>query len=189
MTASPDQARAPVNADAPCRDGTAGPAQIHGCLEGARAAAASGRGHQGGVHQRLAHHQPLRSRLAADTLMVWALGEQGTRVIDGKAIMEHARRSSSAEEIAAVPWSSLSTCVGERSIAVRIRRPETARESEAFGHLVGESLALKRRIPGNPVARPPPAYQPVVPGGLRPGHAGGRASLVRYRPDRADGLL
>ena len=123
----------------------------------------------------------------ADTLMVWALREQGTRAVDGKAILEHARAIKSAEEIAAFR-ASLATCEDSVRSLHGFAVPGT-RESEAFGHLVGESLARGGEYPENPVADRRSAHQSVVPGILRPRHAGGRAALVRYRPDRPDGLL
>ncbi|MCY4395317.1 MAG: hypothetical protein OXC10_09300 [Rhodospirillaceae bacterium] len=81
----------------------------------------------------------------ADTLMVWALGEQGTRAVDGKAILEHARAIKSADEIAAFRLS-LATCEASVRSLHGFAVPGT-RESEAFGHLVGESLARGGEFP------------------------------------------
>lgn len=81
----------------------------------------------------------------ADTLMLWALREQGTRVVDGKSILEHARAIKSAEEIAAFR-ASLATCEESVRSLYGFVVPGT-RESEAFGHLVGESLARGGEYP------------------------------------------
>ena len=100
------------------------------------------------IHGALKEHGCAADILAvdrADTLMVWALGEQGTRVIDGKAIMEHARAIKSAEEIAAFR-ASLSTCEESVRSLYEFAVPGL-RESEAFGHLVGESLARGGEYP------------------------------------------
>ncbi len=81
----------------------------------------------------------------ADTLMVWALAEEGIRAVDGKAILEHARAIKSAGEIAAFR-ASLATCEESVRSLYGFAVPGT-RESEAFGHLVGESLARGGEYP------------------------------------------
>ena len=100
------------------------------------------------IHGALKEHGCAADILAvdrADTLMVWALGEQGTRVVDGKAILEHARAIKSAEEIAAFR-ASLATCEESVRSLYEFAVPGI-RESEAFGHLVGESLARGGEYP------------------------------------------
>ena len=81
----------------------------------------------------------------ADTLMIRALETQGTRVVDGKAVLEHARAIKSAEEIIAFR-ASLATCEQSVRSLHEFAVPGT-RESEAFGHLVGQSLARGGEYP------------------------------------------
>ena len=100
------------------------------------------------IHGTLREHGCATDILAvdrADTLMVWALQEQGTRVVDGKAILEHARAIKSAGEIAAFR-ASLATCEQSVRSLYEFAVPGR-RESEAFGHLVGESLARGGEYP------------------------------------------
>ena len=81
----------------------------------------------------------------ADTAMIRSLETLGVRVVDGKAVLEHARAIKSAEEVRALR-ASLATC--ERSVRslYEFAVPGTT-ESEAFGHLVGRSLALGGEYP------------------------------------------
>ena len=81
----------------------------------------------------------------ADTLMIRALETQGTGVVDGKAVLEHARAIKSAEEIMAFR-ASLATCEQSVRSLYEFVVPGT-RESEAFGHLVGQSLARGGEYP------------------------------------------
>ena len=81
----------------------------------------------------------------ADTLMIRALETQGTGVVDGKAVLEHARAIKSAEEIIAFR-ASLATCEQSVRSLHEFTVPGT-RESEAFGHLVGQSLARGGEYP------------------------------------------
>ena len=81
----------------------------------------------------------------ADTLMVHALERLGTRVVDGKSVLEHARAIKSAEEIRAFR-ASLATC--EQAVrSLHEFAVPGVKESEAFGHLVGESLARGGEYP------------------------------------------
>ena len=81
----------------------------------------------------------------ADTLMVRSLEAQGVCVADGKSVLEHARAIKSAEEIRAFR-ASLATC--ERSVrSLHEFVVPGVRESEAFGHLVGRSLARGGEYP------------------------------------------
>ena len=81
----------------------------------------------------------------ADTLMVRALDELGRRAVDGKSVMERARAVKSAEEIAAFR-ASLRTC--EQSVRSLLEFVVPGmRESEALGHLVGESVARGGEYP------------------------------------------
>ncbi|MDE0391128.1 MAG: Xaa-Pro peptidase family protein [Rhodospirillales bacterium] len=74
----------------------------------------------------------------ADTLMIHALDELGTRVVDGKQVLEHARAIKSAEEIGAFR-ASLATC--EESVrSLHAFAVPGVTEAQAFGHLVGQSL-------------------------------------------------
>ena len=75
----------------------------------------------------------------ADTLMVQALGKLGVRLVDGKSVLEHARAIKSAEEIRAFR-ASLATCEQSVRSLYEFAVPGV-KESEAFGHLVGQSLA------------------------------------------------
>ena len=81
----------------------------------------------------------------ADTLMIRALETQGTRVVDGKAVLEHARAIKSAEEIRAFR-ASLATCESAVRTLYELAVPGV-KESEAFGHLVGRSLSLGGEYP------------------------------------------
>ena len=81
----------------------------------------------------------------ADTLMVRSLEALGVRVVDGKSILEHARAIKSAEEIKAFR-ASLATCEQSVRSLYEFVVPGT-RESEAFGHLVGQSLARGGEYP------------------------------------------
>ena len=81
----------------------------------------------------------------ADTLMIRALETLGTRVVDGKSVLEHARAIKSAEEIMAFR-ASLATCEQSVRSLYEFVVPGT-RESEAFGHLVGQSLARGGEYP------------------------------------------
>ena len=81
----------------------------------------------------------------ADTLMVRSLEALGVRVLDGKSVLEHARAVKSAEEIRAFR-ASLATC--EQSVlSLYGFAVPGVRESEAFGHLVGQSLARGGEYP------------------------------------------
>jgi len=81
----------------------------------------------------------------ADTLMVRSLEKLGTQVVDGKSVLEHARAIKSAEEIRAFR-ASLATC--EESVrSLREFAVPGIRESEAFAHLVGASLARGGEYP------------------------------------------
>ena len=80
----------------------------------------------------------------ADTLMVRSLEAQG-RVVDGKSILEHARAIKSTEEIRAFR-ASLATCEQSVRSLYGFVVPGV-RESEAFGHLVGQSLARGGEYP------------------------------------------
>ena len=81
----------------------------------------------------------------ADTLMVRSLDALGVRVVDGKSILEHARTIKSAEEIRAFR-ASLATCEDSVRSLHEFAAPGV-KESEAFGHLVGQSLARGGEYP------------------------------------------
>ena len=81
----------------------------------------------------------------ADTLMSWSLAALGLRVVDGKSILEHARAIKSAEEIRAFR-ASLATCEQSVRSLYEFAVPGV-KESEAFGHLVGRSLARGGEYP------------------------------------------
>ena len=81
----------------------------------------------------------------ADTLMVRSLEALGMRVVDGKSVLEHARAIKSAEEIRAFR-ASLATCEQSVRSLYEIAVPGV-RESGAFGHLVGQSLARGGEYP------------------------------------------
>ena len=81
----------------------------------------------------------------ADTLMIRALEALGVRVVDGKSALEHARAIKSVEEIEAFR-ASLATCEQSVRSLHEFAVPGT-RESEAFGHLVGQSLARGGEYP------------------------------------------
>ena len=100
------------------------------------------------IHETLTEHGCAADTLAvdrADTLMIRALDTLGTRVVDGKSILEHARAIKSAEEIKAFR-ASLATCEQSVRSLYEFVVPGT-RESEAFGHLVGQSLARGGEYP------------------------------------------
>ena len=81
----------------------------------------------------------------ADSLMVRALDRLGRRVVDGKSVFEHAKAIKSAEEIAAFR-ASLRTC--EQSVlSLHEFIAPGMRESEALGHLVGQSIARGGEYP------------------------------------------
>ena len=81
----------------------------------------------------------------ADSLMVRALDGLGRRVVDGKSVLEHARAIKSEEEIAAFR-ASLRTC--EQSVlSLHEFVAPGMRESEALGHLVGQSIARGGEYP------------------------------------------
>ena len=81
----------------------------------------------------------------ADTLMIRSLEALGMRVVDGKSVLEHARAVKSAEEIKAFR-ASLATC--EQSVrSLYEYAVPGVKESEAFGHLVGQSLARGGEYP------------------------------------------
>ena len=100
------------------------------------------------IHETLREHGCRTDILAADradTLMIRALEAKGTGVVDGKAVLEHARAIKSAEEIMAFR-ASLATCEQSVRSLHEFAVPGT-RESEAFGHLVGQSLACGGEYP------------------------------------------
>ena len=100
------------------------------------------------IHEALREHGCVADALAvdrADTLMIRSLEALGVRVLDGKSVLEHARAIKSAEEIRAFR-ASLATC--EQSVrSLREFAVPGVRESEAFGHLVGQSLARGGEYP------------------------------------------
>ena len=100
------------------------------------------------IDETLCEHGCTRGTLAvdrADSLMVRALDGLGRRVVDGKSILEHARTIKSGEEIAAFR-ASLHTC--EQSILSLYEFVAPGmRESEALGHLVGQSIARGGEYP------------------------------------------
>ena len=100
------------------------------------------------IHEALGEQGCAADRLAvdrADTLMIQALEELGTRVVDGKQVLEHARAIKSAEEIRAFR-ASLATC--EESVrSLHTFAVPGVTEAEAFGHLVGQSLARGGEYP------------------------------------------
>ena len=81
----------------------------------------------------------------ADTLMIRSLAALGMRVDDGKSVLEHARAIKSAEEIRAFRVS-LATCEQSVRSLYGFAVPGV-KESEAFGHLVGQSLARGGEYP------------------------------------------
>ena len=93
------------------------------------------------IHEALGEHSCAADKLAvdrADTLMIHALAELGTRVVDGKQVLEHARAIKSADEIRAFR-ASLATC--EESVrSLHAFAVPGVMEAQAFGHLVGQSL-------------------------------------------------
>ena len=100
------------------------------------------------IHETLREHGGAADTLAvdrADTLMVRSLEALGVRVVDGKSILEHARAIKSAEEIGAFR-ASLATCESAVRSLYEFAVPGT-KESEAFGHLVGQSLARGGEYP------------------------------------------
>ena len=100
------------------------------------------------IHETLREHGYAADTLAvdrADTLMVRSLEALGVRVVDGKSVLEHARAIKSAEEIRAFR-TSLATC--EQSVrSLHEYAVPGVKESEAFGHLVGQSLARGGEYP------------------------------------------
>ena len=100
------------------------------------------------IREALREHGCAADTLAvdrADTLMVRSLEALGVRVVDGKSVLEHARAIKSAEEIRAFR-ASLATCEQSVRSLYEFVVPGT-RESEAFGHLVGQSLARGGEYP------------------------------------------
>ena len=81
----------------------------------------------------------------ADTLMVSALDALGRKVVDGKSVLELARSVKSAEEIKAFRYS-LRTCENAVRSLYEFAVPGT-KESEAFGHLIGQSIAQGGEYP------------------------------------------
>ena len=81
----------------------------------------------------------------ADTLMVRSLEALGVRVVDGKSVLEHARAIKSAVEVRAFR-ASLATCEQSVRSLYEFAVPGV-KESEAFGHLVGQSLARGGEYP------------------------------------------
>ena len=77
--------------------------------------------------------------------MIQALEELGTHVVDGKHVLEHARAIKSAEEIRAFQ-ASLATCEDSVRSLHTFAVPGVT-EAEAFGHLVGQSLARGGEYP------------------------------------------
>ena len=100
------------------------------------------------IRETLREHGCAADTLAvdrADTLMVRSLEALGVRVVDGKSVLEHARAIKSAEEIRAFR-ASLATC--EQSVrSLYEYAVPGVKESEAFGHLVGQSLARGGEYP------------------------------------------
>ena len=100
------------------------------------------------IHETLREHGCSADILAADradTLMIGSLEKLGLRVADGKSILEHARAIKSAEEIKAFRMS-LATCEQAVRSLYEFAVPGV-KESEAFGHLVGQSLARGGEYP------------------------------------------
>ena len=100
------------------------------------------------VRETLREHGCAADTLAvdrADTLMVRSLEALGVRVVDGKSVLEHARAIKSAEEIRAFR-ASLATCEQSVRSLYEFAVPGV-KESEAFGHLVGQSLARGGEYP------------------------------------------
>ena len=81
----------------------------------------------------------------ADTLMIASLDALGVRVVDGKSILEHARAIKSAEEIRAFR-ASLTTCEQSVRSLYGFAVPGVM-ESEAFAHLVGQSISRGGEYP------------------------------------------
>ena len=100
------------------------------------------------IHETLREHGCAADTLAvdrADTLMIRSLAALGVRVVDGKSVLEHARAIKSAEEVKAFR-ASLATC--EQSVrSLYEYAVPGVKESEAFGHLVGQSLARGGEYP------------------------------------------
>ena len=102
----------------------------------------------GQIRETLREHGCRADTLAvdrADTLMVRALDAIGTRVVDGKSVLEHARAIKSTEEVKAFR-ASLATCEASVRSLHEFAVPGVT-ESEAFGHLVGESIARGGEYP------------------------------------------
>ena len=81
----------------------------------------------------------------ADTLMVHALEQLQYRVVDGKGLLEHARSVKSDEEIKAF-CASLRTCENAVRSLYEFAKPGVT-ESQAFGHLLGQSVAQGGEYP------------------------------------------
>ena len=100
------------------------------------------------IRETLREHGCAADTLAADradTLMIRALADLGTRVVDGKSVLEHARAIKSPEEVKAFR-ASLATC--EASVrSLHAFAVPGVKESEAFGHLVGQSIARGGEYP------------------------------------------
>lgn len=100
------------------------------------------------IDETLREHGCTQDTLAvdrADSLMVRSLDGLGRCVVDGKSILEHARAIKSEEEIAAFR-ASLRTC--EQSVlSLHEFVTPGMRESEALGHLVGQSIARGGEYP------------------------------------------
>ena len=100
------------------------------------------------IRETLREHGCATDTLAvdrADTLMVSSLNTLGVRVVDGKSVLEHARAIKSAEEIRAFR-ASLATCEQSVRSLYEFAVPGVT-ESEAFGHLVGQSIARGGEYP------------------------------------------
>ena len=111
----------------------------------------------------------------ADTLMVRSLEALGMRVVDGKSVLEHARAIKSGEEIRAFR-ASLATCEQSVRSLYEFAVPGTT-ESEAFGHLVGQSLARGGEYPETRLLTCGPRTNPWFQESADRVHAGGRASF------------
>ena len=100
------------------------------------------------IDDTLREHGCTGDRLAidrSDSLMVRALDRLGRRVVDGKSVLEHARAIKSDEEIQAFRVS-LRTCEQSVLSLYEFVAPNM-RESEALGHLIGESIARGGEYP------------------------------------------
>ena len=100
------------------------------------------------IHETLREQGCATDTLAvdrADTLMIASLDALGVRVVDGKSILEHARAIKSAEEIRAFR-ASLATCEQSVRSLYGFAVPGVT-ESDAFGHLVGQSITRGGEYP------------------------------------------